>query len=117
MKNLLIGFPLLMMLFGCSVISGTTQDFAIRGSLPADESLYVNGSKTPVPSTLVVEKNRSLTFMVVNKTGNVVETKTVVPVFSTAGKLDMIFTPFFIVPAIGLFSDGSMELETTYVQF
>jgi len=111
MQKLQILF-LASLLSGCSVFQTSTQQLTIVSKQP-ESKLFVNGEFKGIGrATLTVPRDESVVIKSVN--GSSVDFDFVQTVPSLTGKLDQAGA-YFLVPSIGLFFPGSVELEKNYV--
>ncbi len=96
---------------GCSFFGDKTQEVTILTE-PKDAEVLVNNKQCGNPVSVVVPCDQPLA-VVVRKPGYQTCTKTVTPVLSKLGLLDVVGTVLFLVPGIGLFSDAAQELPET----
>ena len=115
--KIILTFLLSLTLLGCSTFQKSTQDFTVAGQSKSNDKVFVNDRLIySLPSTIQVDRDKSVTVNVVDKDNNLVYTKTVSPVLSTTGKLDTMGV-YFLFPGIGLFTPGAYELDANTVVF
>lgn len=93
----------------CSLGVGSTQNVTVNSNVPA--KLIANGAPVgTTPVTFQAKRNQSLA-LIATAPGYNQSTKTVGRQMSETGIMDGVGGLFFLIPWVGLFSDGAWELQ------
>ena len=100
---------MLVLASGCSLFVAKTQTITIDGK-PSGAEVVVNGIPYTPPCEITVPRNKKLDIDIM-KDGYYPETMHSSYSLSTTGVLDMVGAYFFLIPAVGFFSDGAFSLD------
>lgn len=115
MKTLLVASSLAMLLSGCSFFGDKTQELTVDVD-PADARVLINGKWYDPPVRVFVSPTESIS-VTASREGYVSCTAKCRSEYSKLGTLDLVGTAFFLLPGIGLFSDGAYQLKNSHLYF
>lgn len=110
LSTLLLSFALV----GCSLFVPKTQTLTISSNIP-DAIVFVNGEAYSAPSQIEVPRDESVSIQAV-KDGYFPVYRDIDTELSTSGVWDVAGGVIFLVPLIGLTSNGAWELEQDHVK-
>ncbi|MBS1369389.1 MAG: hypothetical protein HPZ91_05465 [Lentisphaeria bacterium] len=100
---------------GCSFFGSKTQQITVMTE-PGDAEVIINSKPCRSPASAEVPTDKPLA-VVVRKDGYQTESRTMRPVLSKLGMLDLVGTILILVPGVGLFSAGAQELPQSDLYF
>jgi PEGA domain len=105
---------ILLQLYGCSAFKASTEVVSVTAD-PPDAEVYINGNLAGHGSASQPVKRSENVQIMVRKGGFETEQRSIGTHMSTTGVLDIIGGVLFLVPFIGLATDGSRDLDQTNI--